>query len=136
MEGNRSSNNGIRYLTRWKIQLESSDKTMQSVALTEIVELIINADEENIESIYKLLINSDICHFLSEVLIYSYKQSTILINKIVCHLSETHYFFKNEFQKLLRAYLRLINSFSNDNNTRESEYKKDILNTAVIIIKR
>lgn len=123
----------INYLTRWKIQLDSSVKKMQIVALLEIVEMLNHLKDEQKDAVYTLLINSDICHFLSENMSYRCKSSMALINKIVCHLSEVDEFFKNDFVRIFKGYLRVINSFPSD---VDEKYHRDILTCVNIFVKR
>lgn len=95
-------------------------------------------DEEGLDSACILLINSDICHFLSEILSYHEKKAVKLISKIVCQLSETDEFFRTDFYRVLKGYLRVINSMptssSKENDTEI--YHKDIFSCVGIIVRK
>lgn len=127
----------VNYLTRWKIQLDSSDKKMRLVALLEIVEMFKTITEEVSDSVYTLLINSDICYFLSENMSYREKSAMCLINKIICHLSESDDFFKNDFYRILKGYIRVVKSFpANINSPSDEKYHKDIFLCVSIFVRR
>lgn len=93
----------INYLSRWKLKLDSEDPKTRLVALHEIVEMLDNLEPSRAKCVYKMLINSDICHFIAESMSYERKESTNLGNKIICHLSEIDEFFKNDFFRVLRG---------------------------------
>lgn len=123
----------VNYLTRWKIQLDSSERKMYMVALLEIVAMINNLNEEQKDRVYSLIIKSDICHFLSEKMSYEDMNAMILTNKIVCHLSEVGKFFKNDFIRILKGYLRVINSLPANTDVK---YRRDIFTCVSIFVKR
>lgn len=129
----KNSGRNLNFLTRWKIQLESQDRKMHTVALIEMVEMFNNLSEENFDEISILLINSDICHFLSETMSYRDKTSISLINKIICHLSETEAFFKTDFFRVVKGYSRVLNSFP---DTLCEHYQQDIFKCIGIVFKR
>lgn len=123
----------VNYLTRWKIQLDSSDRKMYTIALLEIVEMLNHLNEEQKDGVNSLIVNSDICHFLSEKMSCEDKNAMVLTNKIVCHLSEVEGFFKNDFVRILKGYLRVINSLPTN---VEEKYRRDIFNCVSIFVKR
>lgn len=128
----------VNFLTRWKIQLDSTDSKMRLVALFEIVEMFESLTEEAADSVYSLLINSDICHFLSEIMSYREKSAMCLINKIICHLSETDEFFKIDFYRILKGYTRVMKSLppTRSSSTEVDKYHKDIFTCVSIFVKR
>lgn len=129
----------LNYLTRWKIQLDSNDKNLQIVALVEILEFISMTRNlsDDYENVYVLIMNSDITHFLSNILSYQNKSATTIINKILCNFSETEEFFKNDFFIILKGYLRVINSIPSTIGSKLSKcYHEEIMNCVSIIIKR
>jgi hypothetical protein len=128
--------NKIDFLTRWKIQLEARDHQMNLVALVEIVDFINNLYEENRDEIFILLINSDICHFLQNLMSYPRDKALKLINKIVCSFSETDEFFKSEFFKIMKGYTKVLNSFPKIWYDEHREFQKNVLVCIGIIIKR
>lgn len=123
----------VNYLTRWKIQLDSRDKKMYKVALLEIVAMLNNLNEEQKDGVYSLIIKSDICHFLSEKMSYGDRNATMLTNKIICHLSEVETFFKSDFVRILRGYLRVIKSLLEN---ADEKYHRDIFTCVSIFMKR
>lgn len=129
----------LEALSQWKNDIQSRDKSVQLDTLEEIVHQINNLNLK-CKNNYIKLINSDLNYFLSEMLIYQHRASTSLVIKIICHLSETREFFKNDFFRCIRSSLRLINSFStdcvSDNSLEEAHYKRDILTFNTIILKR
>jgi hypothetical protein len=125
----------VNFLTRWKIQLDTNDPDIRNVALSEIIEMLNSVPEEQQEEIYLLLINSDISHFISEITTYRDRKAMGFINKIVSHLSETEDFFKNDFYKMFKAYLRVVNSFpatAGDNQ----KHQRDIFICMITFITR
>lgn len=125
----------INFLTRWKIQLNSTDIKLRKVALTEIVEMFNKINEESQHDVYILLIHADICHFLSEVVTYRDRNLMSLANKVVCHLSETQEFFKRDFFKIFRGYLRVITSFPMVSDGSK-KHQSDIFTCVNIFFKR
>jgi hypothetical protein len=127
----------IEGITKWKIQLESKERREHLNALIEIVTIInCEEDERNREKFCRALIEAEICHFLVELLIYNWQSTIRLINKIICHLSEQQLFFKHDFFKVLRYFLRLINSFPPKEQDIRVEYRNNIVSTALLVIKR
>ena len=124
----------INFLTRWKIQLNSTDSKLRVIALTEIVEMLNNLPEEMQFEISKLFINSDICHFLSEIVTYRNVMLMSLTNKLVCYLSENEEFFKRDFFKILKGYLRVIAMFPDFSS--DLKHQTDIFTCINIIFKR
>ena len=117
--------------------MASKDRKLHAVGLLEIVEMFNNVKSETAMSAYVALINSDIVHFLQENINYREKTSTILIIKIVCHLSETTDFFKNDFFRMLKGFSRVINSFPISACNKEHEkYHQDIFTCLSILVKR
>lgn len=127
----------INYITRWKTQLESEHKKLHLIALVEIVEMLNNLRAENAKTVYTLIIDSDICHFIAETMSYREANALSLINKIVCHLSEIEDFFKNDFFRFIKGFLRIINFFPVTNHSpSEVKYHQDIFNCINIVVKR
>ena len=126
----------VNFLTRWKIQLDSSDKQMHIVALLEIVEMLNQISEEDSDSLYLLLINSDLSHFLSLIMSYWDRHAMDLLNKIISHLSEADEFFKNDFHRILKGYIRVINSFPPSSTNETKLYNQNILACVINIVKR
>ncbi|KAG5673770.1 hypothetical protein PVAND_003790 [Polypedilum vanderplanki] len=127
----------LNIITKWKIQLESKDIRNNLFALLEIIK-ILNGEEvlNNRNYFCKKLIEAEICHFIPELLIYRRQNTIKLVNKIICHLSEYEEFFKYEFFKILRGYMRLINSFPLNEQENRLSYRNDIISTVSIITKR
>lgn len=93
--------------------------------------------EEYKDSVYDVLINSDICVFLSEIMNLQDRTAMSLVNKIVCHLSESGNFFKNDFFRILKSYTRVINSLPQSTASEETEkFHEDIFMFVNILIKR
>jgi hypothetical protein len=130
-----SQTSHINFLTRWKIQLTSSDRKLRLVALTEVVEFLNRVDEEKIYEISVILINNELSHFLSEAMSYSNKGLMSLINKIVCQLSETQEFFTRDFFKVFRGYLRVVAMFPSVCDD-SSKHQQDIFSCMNIFLKR
>jgi uncharacterized protein (UPF0216 family) len=125
----------INFITRWKIQLDSRDSMIRTVALSEISDMLNSLSEEKKDEIYILLINSDICHFISETISYRDKTAMRFINKIVGHLSESDDFFKNDFFKIFKSYLRVVNTFPEKADDNE-KYQKDVFECMNFILTR
>lgn len=125
----------INFLTRWKIQLNSTDSKLRVIALTEIVEMLNNLPEELKYEISKLFIDSDICHFLSEIVTYRNVTLMSLTNKLVCYLSENEEFYRRDFFKILKGYLRVVAMFPAVPGDSE-KHQIDIFTCINIIFKR
>lgn len=121
-------------IVQWKNQLQSKLKREQLTALQEIGNSLAGS-QENKEVYILQLINCDLSYFLSEILIYKLRLSTNLVIKIVCHLSEVPGFFKNDFFRYTRSFLRLLNSFP-QNSPEDVLYQQSILHMNIIVLRR
>jgi hypothetical protein len=129
--------NKVNFLTRWKIQLSSSNKKLEVVALIEIVEFLNQLEDELLENFCSLLLSSNIGQSLSDIISFQNVAKTCLISKIVCHLSEVEEFFKYDFYLILRGFLRIMNSFPTAIDSPNSmKFMKDIFTTVTLILKR
>lgn len=128
----------MNFLTRWKIQLDSYDKRMNMVALLEMVEMFNKISEEDRDALYLFLINSDICHFLSRIMSYHERHTMLLLNKIISHFSETDEFFKNDFYRILKGYIRVLNSFppAVTSKPERQTYHHNIFTCVTTLVKR
>lgn len=126
----------LDFLTRWKLQLDSNNRKMHEVALVEIVEMINKMKGEDSEKFLLLLINSDICNFLSENMSYRDQRSMLLLNKIISRLSETDRFFKNDFYRILKGFFRVLNSFPATSSRETETYHKIIFTSITNLVKR
>jgi hypothetical protein len=103
----------------------------------EICEMLNNLDEEGLDRVGIILIHSDIFSFLAEILCYHDNTLLSLINKIVCVLSDTDEFFKHDIFRMIKAYVRVLNSFpENGMNSKDPKKHSDIFTCIGLIVKR
>lgn len=127
----------INFLTRWKIQLSSSNKKLEIVALVEIVDVLNQLDDEALENFVPLLLSSNISQSLSDIISFQDITKTCLISKIACHLSEAEEFFKQDFYLILKGFLRVMNSFPTAGDSfNDLKFKKDLFTCITLIMKR
>lgn len=114
----------IDILTYWKEELSSDDSERITAALVEIIEIIKKVKKAGIcETAFEILINSDLCHFLCEILSIESLYKTPFINVIICHLSESSNFFKNDFFRVMKYYLRLMTSMTDSSKADLQNYR-------------
>lgn len=128
----------INYIKRWKYQLESDSEhnRMRVIALMEMVTMLNDLDQKSAEPAYELLIDSDICHFIAEIMSYRDRSTLVLINKIVCHLSEVHRFYENDFFRFFKGYTRVLNFLPKAKMEKDEDYHEDIFKSINLIVKR
>lgn len=109
--------------TRWKQELSSENSEEAERALIEIIIVIEEMNSKGIEETsYEILLNRDFCHFFCNLLSLNGLRKTPLINKILCYFSESSHFYKNDFFRVLKLYLRLLNSIADSNNINYSNF--------------
>lgn len=130
----------VNYISRWKAQLEDTDKRQHLLALIEMVEMLNNSNKEKGSATAKLrnLINSDICHFISEIMSYRETNAMNMINKIVCYMSEISDFFSNGFLRIFKGYIRVLSSIPIREKEDPSAVQnhRNIFTTINFIVKR
>lgn len=129
----------IDILSRWKEELSSENSEEVNRALVEIIVTIEDVNLKGVGEIaYEILLNRDICHFLCELLSINHLHKTPLINTIVCYLSECLSFFKKDFFRILKFYLRLLNSITDmaELNSRNFQHIDGIFRCLTIITMR
>lgn len=129
----------IEVLTRWKRKLSSESSEEVTEALVEIIETIEKVNSEGIfESAYEILLNRDLCHFLCELLSMDRLHKTVFINPIICYLSESSNFYKNDFFRVMKIFLRLFTSMSESNkfDCEDYQYIEDIFKCMGLIMMR
>lgn len=126
----------VNCISRWKNLLESDSNKLRLIALIEMVEMLNGLEPQNAKSVYGLLIDSDICHFIAEIQSYRNKSALALINKIVCHLSEVQTFFANDFFRFFKSYLRILAFLPKSKMESEENYHQNIFYTINIFVKR
>ena len=123
------------YITRWKIQLSSGEKKMQLVALLEILNMFEHLTEENRDRVCYAMINTDICSFINQTILYNDRIISKCVNKVILILSETDKFFEHNFYPIITSYLRAIGSLPCNGNS-DNLYTKDLFNVATMLMKR
>lgn len=124
-------------VTNWKSHLQSSNVVIQLYVLKDIVSALNKASKN--KKLLSKIINSDIGHFLSELMLYHRRISTNVVIKIASHLSETTEFYKDDFFRYIRSGFRLINSFPKTNtkcDLEELRYKRNIITFNTVLLKR
>lgn len=124
----------VDYCGRWKTQFLSKDPQQRIIALVEIVNMLNSITPDNKSKICSLLINSDICNFIADI-ICSNQNEMKLINKIVLCLSEDQLFFEHIFGKAIRGYIRIFNYLMSA-RSNEFEFLRDVVLVLMILLKR
>lgn len=128
----------VNFISRWKIQLETSDIKKHVVVLLEVLEMFSKTKDEELKSFYLSLINSDICHFLSSIMSYSKRSAMYVLTKVISKLSEADEFFKNDFHRIIKGYLRVIHSIPSATEITEDveAYHQNIFSSVTSLVKR
>ncbi|CAO1438039.1 unnamed protein product [Diamesa serratosioi] len=108
---------------------------MQLVALLEILDMFEHLTEENRDKVCYAMINTDICTFFNQTILYNDRIFFKLVNKIILILSETDKFFEHQFFPIIKSYLRVIGSLPRNGNL-DNQYTRDIFNVATLLMKR
>lgn len=126
----------VDYCGRWKTQFLSKDPQQRIIALVEIVKMLNSINSDNKSKICSLLINSDICNFIADIISCSNQNEMKLINKIVVCLSEDQMFFEHIFGKTIRGYIRIFNYLMNARSNEVEFFFRDVVLVLMILLKR
>lgn len=129
--------NIYRLLTRWKIILESQNRQHRNRALVEMCDMLNSLNGETTDRVSIFLINSEICHYLEKTMSIHDEFALGMINKIICHLSETDEFFKHDFFRIVRGFVKIFNSLSEKgiSNISQEEQQNTFI-CATLMVKR
>lgn len=125
-------------IPRWKNDLNSKCSDSHIKALAEIIATIGKTDKCEREKVYGILLNREICHFLCEILSSNALKKTPFINKVICFLSESPKFYRDEIFRVLKTYLRLLNALPETRllYCKFNKYMDDIFKCITVILLR